>query len=154
LAGSTPGARGTPEIWQSPGGPATLPSPVVYPSARYVLRRPPHGDIPASAHDMGREYRVLSVLYKGFSSAPRAYLYCDDASVIGAPFFVMERRHGVVVRREVPPQFGGGQDPGANRKLSTVIMDTLAEFHAVDYRAYGLETLGKPDGFLARHVPG
>ena len=154
LEGKIPGAQGTPEIWQFPGGHANLTYLVVYPSARYVLRRPPHGDIPASAHDMGREYRVLSVLYKGFPSAPRAFLYCDDASVIGAPFFVMERRHGVVVRRDVPPQFGGGKDPVANRKLSTVMMDTLAEFHGVDYRAVGLETLGKPDGFLARQVSG
>ena len=154
LEGKIPGAQGTPAIWQFPGGHANLTYLVVYPSARYVLRRPPHGDIPASAHDMGREYRVLSVLYKGFASAPRAFLYCEDASVIGAPFFVMERRHGVVVRRDVPPQFGGGKDPVANRKLSTVMMDTLAEFHAVDYRAVGLETLGKPEGFLARQVSG
>src|SRR5262249_12607083 len=154
LEGKIPGAQGTPDIWQFPGGHANLTYLVVYPSARYVLRRPPHGDIPASAHDMGREYRVLSVLYKGFPSAPRAFLYCDDASVIGAPFFVRERRHGVGVRRDVPPQFGGGKDPVANRKLSTVMMDTLAEFHAVDYRAVGLETLGKPDGFLARQVSG
>ena len=83
-----------------------------------MLRRPPHGDIPASAHDMGREYRVLSVLYQGFPPAPRAYFYCEDATVIGAPFFVMERRHGVVVRREVPARFGGGKDPAQNRKLS------------------------------------
>lgn len=154
LAGKVPGAEGTPAIWQFPGGHANLTYLVVYPSARYVLRRPPHGDIPASAHDMGREYRVLSVLHQGFPPAPRAYLYCEDPSVIGAPFFVMERKHGVVVRREVPPQFGGGADPVQNRKLSTVIIDTLADFHRVDYRAVGLAQLGKPDGFLARQVSG
>ena len=120
LEGKIPGAEGTPEIWQFPGGHANLTYLVAYPSARYVLRRPPHGDIPASAHDMGREYRVLSVLYKGFPPAPRAFLYCEDKAVIGAPFFVMERKNGVVVRREVPERFGGGKDPVANRKLSTV----------------------------------
>jgi aminoglycoside phosphotransferase (APT) family kinase protein len=74
--------------------------------------------------------------------------------VIGAPFFVMERRRGVVVRRDVPEIFGGGREPAKTRKLSEVLIDTLADFHAVDYRAVGLETLGKPDGFLARQVKG
>ncbi len=154
LAGKVPGAGGTPGIWQFPGGHANLTYLIHYPTVSYVLRRPPHGDIPASAHDMGREYRVLSVLYRGFPAAPRAFVYCDDASVIGAPFFVMERRHGVVVRKEVPPEFGGGADPAQTRKLSQVMVDTLAAFHAVDYEAIGLGTLGKPDGFLARQVKG
>jgi aminoglycoside phosphotransferase (APT) family kinase protein len=154
LDGKIPGASGTPDIWQFPGGHANLTYLVVYPSARYVLRRPPHGDIPKGAHDMGREYRTLSALWKGFPPAPRAYVLCEDTSVIGAPFFVMERRYGVVVRRDVPPQFGGGDDPVANRKLSEVMIDTLADFHAVDYRAVGLDGLGKPDGFLARQVKG
>src|SRR6185295_2921229 len=86
--------------------------------------------------------------------APRAFVFCEDRSVIGAPFFVMERRRGVVVRREVPPQFGGGDDPVANRKLSEVIIDALAEFHTVDARAAGLEELGRPDGYLERQVKG
>jgi len=154
LDGRVPGATGVPDIWQFPGGHANLTYLVVYPTARYVLRRPPHGDVAAGAHDMGREYRVLSVLYKGFPLAPRAFAYCEDPSVIGKPFFVMERRRGIVVRREVPPQFGAGADAEANRKLSTVMIDTLAQFHAVDYRAVGLETLGKPEGFLSRQVSG
>ena len=85
---------------------------------RYVLRRPPHGDVAAGSHDMGREFRVLSVLHKGFPLAPRAFVYCEDPAIIGKPFFVMERRRGLVVRREVPARFGGGADTEANRKLS------------------------------------
>ncbi len=154
LAGRIPGADGVPEIWQFPGGHANLTYLVHYPAADYVLRRPPYGDLPASAHDMGREYRVLSTLHRAFPEAPRAFVYCDDKTVIGAPFFVMERRHGVVVRREVPPRFGGGADPVANRKLSEVIIDTLAAFHRVDPAAAGLDTLGKPEGYLARQVKG
>jgi aminoglycoside phosphotransferase (APT) family kinase protein len=103
---------------------------------------------------MGREFRVLSVLHKGFPLAPRAFVYCEDPAIIGKPFFVMERRRGLVVRREVPARFGGGADTEANRKLSTVMIDTLAQFHAVDYRAVGLETLGKPEGFLRRQIDG
>jgi aminoglycoside phosphotransferase (APT) family kinase protein len=154
LEGRVPGATGAPAIWQFPGGHANLTYLLRYPSVEYVLRRPPHGDLAPGAHDMGREYRVLSVLYRAFPPAPRAYAFCQDPAVLGAPFFVMERRHGVVVRRDVPARFGGGADPAQNRKLSTAIIDTLAEFHRVDYRAVGLATLGKPAGFLARQVRG
>lgn len=155
LEGKIPGATGVPQIWQFPGGHANLTYLIVYPGApHYVLRRPPHGDIPASAHDMGREYRVLSKLYQGFPAAPRAFAFCDDPAVLGRPFFVMERRRGIVVRREVPACFGGGEDPVANRKLSEVMIDALADFHGVDPQAVGLETLGKPEGFLARQVKG
>jgi aminoglycoside phosphotransferase (APT) family kinase protein len=118
LEGKLPAARGVPEIWQFPGGHANLTYLIHYPGADYVLRRGPHGEVAASAHDMGREYRVLSVLYRAFPPAPRAYLYCEDRAVIGAPFFIMERRHGIVVRREVPPEFGSGGDPRVTRKLS------------------------------------
>jgi aminoglycoside phosphotransferase (APT) family kinase protein len=103
---------------------------------------------------MSREYRVLSVLWKAFPLAPRAFLFCEDPEVIGAPFFVMERRHGVVVRGVVPPEFGGGEDPVANRRLSEVVIDTLVDFHAADAEAAGLGTLGRPDGFLERQVKG
>ncbi|HXJ36205.1 MAG TPA: phosphotransferase family protein [Candidatus Eisenbacteria bacterium] len=154
LDGRIPGATGTPEIWQFPGGHANLTYLVRYPAARYVLRRGPHGDVAAGAHDMGREYRVLSVLYEQFPLAPRAFLYCEDKSVLGATFFVMERREGVVVRRDVPPEFGGGKDASQNRKLSQVIIDTLADFHAVDAEAAGLMGLGKPEGYLQRQVKG
>ncbi len=121
----------------------------------YVLRRPPLGPVAASSHDMQREYRALSLLWRHFPLAPRAYLYCDDESVLGAPFLVMERRHGVVVRHAVPPQFGAGRDPLANRKLSNVVIDTLVDFHAVDPEAAGLAELGrKPEEFLRRQVGG
>jgi len=120
----------------------------------YVLRRPPLGPVAATSHDMNREYRALSKLWRAFPLAPRAYLFCGDASVIGAEFFVMERRHGVVIRNLIPEQFGGGDDPVANRKLSEVVIDTLVDFQAVDPKAVGLETLGKPAGFLERQVTG
>ncbi len=123
-------------------------------AVEYVLRRPPLGPVAATAHDMHREYRALSRLWKGFPLAPRAYLYCDDQAIIGVPFLLMERRHGVVVRNVVPPEYGGGRDLAANRKLSEVVIDTLADFHAVDPGAIGLQELGKPDGFLARQVDG
>jgi aminoglycoside phosphotransferase (APT) family kinase protein len=123
-------------------------------AVEYVLRRPPLGPVAATAHDMQREYRALSKLWTGFAQAPRAYLYCDDRSILGADFLVMERRRGIVVRDAVPAEFGGGQDAVANRKLSQVVIDTLVDFHAVDPVAVGLETLGRPEGFLERQVRG
>jgi aminoglycoside phosphotransferase (APT) family kinase protein len=143
------------ELWQFPGGHANLTYLLHYPGVRdYVLRRPPHGDLAPGSHDMGREYRVLSVLYRTYAQAPRAFYFCEDRSVIGAPFFVMERRRGTVVRREVPPEFGGGADATANRKLSEAVIDALVDFHAVDPAAAGLETLGRPQGYLERQVKG
>jgi len=120
----------------------------------YVLRRPPLGPVAKGAHDMHREYRALSVLWRAFPVAPRALLYSDDAAIVGAEFLVMERRDGVVVRGTVPDAFGGGRDAEANRKLSCVVIDTLAELHAVDPEALGLDSLGRPEGFLARQVQG
>jgi len=120
----------------------------------YVLRRPPLGPVAKGSHDMHREYRALSVLWQEFPLAPRAYLYCEDSAVIGAEFLVMDRRDGVVVRAEVPEKFGGGRDPVANRKLSEMVIDTLVDFHAVDPSKIGLDSLGKPDGFLKRQVEG
>jgi len=155
LEGKVPGAAGTPAVWQFGGGKANLTYLIRYPSGvEYVVRRPPHGPVAPSSHDMAREYRVLAVLHRAFPLAPRAHAFCDDPSVLGAPFFVMERRHGVVVRDTVPEEFGGGRDPVANRKLSEVVIDTLVDFHAVDPKPVGLDTLGKPEGFLQRQVKG
>jgi aminoglycoside phosphotransferase (APT) family kinase protein len=120
----------------------------------YVLRRPPLGPVAPGAHDMAREHRVLSGLWRAFPPAPRALLYCAEADVLGAPFFVMERRQGVVVRGVVPARFGGGADPVANRKLAEVVIDTLAELHAADPARAGLADLGRPQGFLRRQVEG
>lgn len=103
---------------------------------------------------MGREYRVLSRLWEVFDKAPRAVAFCDDETVIGSDFFLMERRDGVVVRSQVPERFGGGADPAANRKLSEVVIDTLAELHTVDPASCGLDDIGHPEGFLARQVQG
>lgn len=141
-------------IRQFAGGHANLTYLLDFGDAEYVLRRPPKGTKSASSHDMGREYKVLSVLYKAFPLAPRALLYCDDADVIGAPFFIMERRRGTVVRGIIPEEYGGGEDPVMNRRLSETLVDSLAAFHSVDYRTVGLEGIGKAEGFMKRQVEG
>lgn len=119
-----------------------------------VLRRPPLGPLAKSAHDMSREYLVLSRLWQGFDKAPRALAFSDDERIIGSQFFIMERKDGVVVRNTIPEHFGGGEDATIGRKLSEVVVDTLAEFHNVDAVICDLDDLGKPDGFLTRQVEG
>jgi aminoglycoside phosphotransferase (APT) family kinase protein len=152
LNGLLPGATQPPLVRQFGGGAANLTYLLDYGTHQYVLRRPPLGPVAKSAHDMAREYKVLSVLYEAFPYAPRAYLYCDDPSIIGADFFVMERCQGVVVRRSMPPEFA--PKPDAPHRMSTALVDTLAEFHAVDYQAIGLSDLGEPKGFIVRQIEG
>lgn len=152
LAGNLPGSDQTLAVRQFGGGAANLTYLLDYGAEQYVLRRPPLGPVAASAHDMGREYRVLSVLHQAYPYAPRAFLFCDDLSVIGAPFFVMERRQGVVVRRTMPEAYAAM--PNAARRMSEALVDALAAFHAVDYDALGLGGLGKPAGFIDRQIEG
>lgn len=147
--------RGVPEVAQFGGGKANLTYLLTFPSGEeLVLRRPPLGPVAKGAHDMSREYRVLSRLWQSFDKAPRAVAYCDDESVIGSDFLLMERRDGIVVRGSVPDVFGGGDDADSTRKLSEVVVDTLAEFHAVDPAECDLDDLGHPEGFLERQVEG
>ncbi len=117
-----------------------------------VLRRPPFGNQVQTAHDMSREYRVLSKLSAVFPAAPWPYLFCDDESVLGAPFYVMERRQGVILRKSVPP--GLALTPETMRHLSLALIDNLARLHAIDYQSAGLAELGKPAGYVARQVTG
>jgi aminoglycoside phosphotransferase (APT) family kinase protein len=159
LRGRLPGAEAPLAVEQFAGGHANLTYLLRFgsgPGAReYVLRRPPLGPVAPGAHDMQREHRALSVLWRAFPVAPRSLLFCEDAAVIGAPFVVMERRRGVVVRGAVPAAYGGGADPDANRKLSEVVIDTLVAFHAVDPVPLGLDALGRdPARFLERQVAG
>jgi aminoglycoside phosphotransferase (APT) family kinase protein len=146
-------------VEQFPGGHSNLTYLLRFGEREMVLRRPPAGASVKTAHDMGREHRVLSRLHQVYPKAPRALAACDDPAVAGAPFFIMERVHGVVPRR--PPQREGPQPaPGAVweprrwRALSEAAVDALAELHAVDFAAAGLADLGRPAGYAERQVRG
>lgn len=147
-----PDLAGDFEVLQFPGGSANLTYRLRFGATELVLRRPPFGIIAPGAHDMRREFRVLSRLWRCFDRAPRAYLFCDDHSVAGADFFVMERRDGVVIRGALPPQMAALPDAG--RRLGFAVVDAMADLHAVDPAAADLADLGKPDGFVARQVAG
>lgn len=139
-------------VEQFGGGAANLTYLLRFGDEEYVLRRPPLGPVAPKSHDMAREYKVLSVLYQKLPSAPRALHLCEDPDIIGAPFLIMERRHGVVVRRDMPPQFAA--HPQAAQRMSEALVDRLADLHAVDYTDIGLADLGKPQGFVSRQIAG
>lgn len=152
LRNRLPGSDRPLTVRQFGGGAANLTYLLDYGEHGYVLRRPPLGPVAKSAHDMSREYQVLSVLYNAYPLAPKAYLYYGEADIIGAPFIVMERRRGIVVRKSIPEEFAAKSE--APRQMSEALVDALAKFHAVDYEAIGLTELGKPVGFIERQIEG
>ncbi|WFU55202.1 phosphotransferase family protein [Bradyrhizobium pachyrhizi] len=117
-----------------------------------VLRRPPDGELPPGAHDMEREHRILSRLSNALPFVPRGLHYCDDRSVIGVPFQLIEYRPGLVIRGTDLSQLEGRE--GAPDALSEMLVATLAALHGVDAREAGLEDLGRPEGFIGRAIAG
>jgi aminoglycoside phosphotransferase (APT) family kinase protein len=116
--------------------------------ADLVVRRPPRGPLPPSAHDVLREARVLRAL-EGRAPVPRVLAECDDPGIIGAPFYVMERLEGEVVGDAVPPALDAEAE---RRRMGEELVDALVTSHGVDWRAAGLEGFGKPDGYLERQI--
>ena len=156
LRANLEGAEGKLSVRQFGGGKANLtyllrfgPHGV---AQEFVLRRPPLGPIPPGAHDMRREHRVLSVLHRRYRPAPRSLLLCEDESVIGAVFIVEERRHGFVIRDDIPPEFAGR--PELNRRIGEALVDALADLHLVPPAEIGLGDLGRPEGYLERQLAG
>jgi aminoglycoside phosphotransferase (APT) family kinase protein len=119
---------------------------------RFVLRRPPFGVIAPGAHDMKREFRVLSRLWRAYDRAPRAYAFCDDHDVVGRDFVVSEYRPGDVVWATLPPSL---RDlPDVARRVGFATVDALADLHLVDPAGCGLSELGRPAGYLVRQLTG
>src|SRR5262245_11599240 len=116
----------------------------------YVLRRPPLGPLLPTAHDVAREFRVLRALAGTNVPVPRPILLCEDADVIGAPFYLMERISGVVIRAKLPPAFAA--DQAARAGLGEALIDALADLHAVEWQEAGLGDFGKPQGYLERQL--
>jgi aminoglycoside phosphotransferase (APT) family kinase protein len=114
-----------------------------------ILRRPPRGPLPPSAHDVLREARLLRALAGTAVRAPEVLLTCEDPSVIGAPFYLMERVQGEVITTTMPAPLDSIE---ARRGVADELIDALAELHGVDWRAAGLEGFGKPTGYLERQL--
>ena len=152
LQGKLDGADKGIAIEQFPGGHSNLTYLLRAGEREYVLRRAPLGPVAPKAHDMAREFRILQAVSPHFPEAPRPYVVCEDAGVIGAVFFVMERRHGVILRDQLPEEIAS--QPGHPRRISEAFVDCMARLHAIDLEQHGLLALGKPEGFIERQVTG
>ena len=140
------------EVEQFPNGHSNLVYLIRTDRREYVLRRPPLGPVAPKAHDMAREYRVLDAVHPYFPEAPRVFLLCEDPSVIGSTFFLMERRHGMVIRDSITRELAA--IPDYPRQVSEAFVDCLVRLHSIDVSRPGLSSLGKPEGFLERQVRG
>lgn len=152
LGAQIPDAAGDLVVEQFPRGYSNLTYLLRLGERQFVLRRPPFGANIKSAHDMSREYHILSRLYPVWDKVPRPVLYCADEAVIGAPFYLMERVSGVILRPRMPAEMT--PLPATMAGIADGLIDTLVELHALDYRAAGLADFGRPDGYVERQIKG
>ena len=146
------GLKGELTIKQFPSGFSNLTYLVKASNREMILRRPPFGKKPKSGHDMSREYRILKALKPLFRYCPEPLVYTEDPAVMGCPFYVMERIHGLIIRKNLPE--GLDLNPDRARKLSENLIKVLCELHSIDYRKAGLGDFGKPEGYVKRQVDG
>jgi aminoglycoside phosphotransferase (APT) family kinase protein len=140
------------EIFRYNSGHANLTYMIKFGNQEFVLKREPPGTKAKSAHDMGREFHMLSKLHPWYSLAPKAFLYSDDASIMGGAFCVMEKRKGVIIRRQYPEDADIGL--GQIGQQFKALIESLAELHKLDIAAVGLGDFGRPEGYRQRQVEG
>lgn len=147
------GVTGTPLVRQFAGGNSNLTYSIQYADRNFVLRRPPFGTRPKSGHSMIREFKVMNALKPVFPAVPETYFHVsDEDSPFGAEFYVMEQVAGRKLERDIPKEWGFGEEEG--RKLCLSFFDKLIGLHQVDYNAIGLGDFGKPEGYVERQVLG
>ncbi len=117
-----------------------------------VLRRPPIGAQVKAGHDMGREYKVLKALYPVFPHCPEPLAYTDDTSIIGSPFFIMDKLSGIILRKNIPSELSFTKNQA--KQLCLNLVDQLADIHGIDVKKTGLDFIGKPAGYVQRQVEG
>jgi aminoglycoside phosphotransferase (APT) family kinase protein len=144
--------KGEIEILQFPAGSSNLTYLIKVDAQEFVLRRPPFGNTVKSAHDMRREFNVLSKLSKVYQPAPKPLIYCGDEAVIGSEFYLMERRKGLIVRGKSPEILENSRE--SQRKVCESFIENLVALHSLDYKIIGLGDLGKPEGYARRQVEG
>jgi len=152
LKSQIPDLDGPVEISQFPSGFSNLTYEIRAGSRQMVLRRPPIGAKVDRGHDMEREFRVLKKVHNAFVLCPEPLAYSADTDLIGAPFFVMEKLSGIILRRDLPG--GLALSPDQARGLCENLTDLLVEIHSIDMAATGLDSLGKPEGYVTRQVEG
>ena len=147
-----PDLKGTLEVKQFPSGFSNLTYRLQIGDQALVLRRPPFGKKAKTAHDMSREYRILKALKPVFPYVPEPLLYCDDPSVIGSEFYIMQRLRGIILRKNVPRGIHLSTEAAA--ALCANWVDVLVDLHGLDYEKAGLGDFGKPEGYVHRQVTG
>jgi aminoglycoside phosphotransferase (APT) family kinase protein len=152
LKDKIPGLGNELEISQFPSGFSNLTYCLRSGNKEFVLRRPPFGKKAKSAHDMGREYKMLSALKPVFPYCPTPLVYSDDESIIGCPFYVMERIEGIILRKNIPAGLNFSASDAHN--LCEELLDVQIKLHFIDYQAIGLSSLGKPEDYVERQVEG
>lgn len=152
LSANLPGFDGELAIEQFPGGYSNLTFLLKTANKEYVLRKPPKGANIKSAHDMSREFNVLTALKPVYKPIPAPILFCDDSTVIGAPFYIMERVRGIILRNKIPK--GMELTSEMMKSISESAIDNLAALHAIDLESTSLIHLGKPEGYIQRQVDG
>ncbi len=152
LESEIPGYEGPLEISQFPSGASNLTYLVKASDREMVLRRPPPGRKAKTAHDMSREVRVLTALAGVYPYVPKVLAFCDDPSVIGCDFYLMERLDGIILRKNLPRGLRLSRED--TERLCHNVVDRLIDLHSIDYRAAGLSDLGKPEGYVRRQIDG
>ena len=152
LKSRLPDLAGSLSVRQFPRGFSNLTYLLRFDDREVVLRRPPFGVKIKSAHDMGREYRILSKLISVYPKIPRPLLYCEDESVLGAPFYIMTRLKGVILRPQMPKAMN--PPPELMGRIAESFIINLVELHGLDYQEAGLADLGKPEKYVQRQVEG
>ncbi|WP_027357981.1 phosphotransferase family protein [Desulforegula conservatrix] len=152
LKNKIPGLEGEMKVGQFPSGFSNLTYLISVGSREMVLRRPPFGKKAKTAHDMGREYRMLKALRPYFGYCPEPLLFCEDQEIMGCDFYVMERIPGIIPRKEFPK--GVELSPADNLKLCQSLVEVHAKLHNLDYKAIGLGDFGNPTGYVKRQIEG
>jgi aminoglycoside phosphotransferase (APT) family kinase protein len=152
LKDNIPGLSGSLALEQFPSGYSNLTYLIRVGSRELVLRRPPYGRKAKTAHDMGREFRILTALKPVFPYCPSPLVYEEDESVLGCPFYVMERIRGIILRKDLPP--GLAFSKTQMRSLCENLLQVHHELHSIDYKGIGLAGFGKPEGYVTRQVEG
>jgi len=150
LGRTVPAAAGELIVEQFPSGFSNLTYLVRKGEREMVLRRPPFGAAVKSAHDVGREHRILAGLAPVYGKVPRPVAFCDDLAILGAPFYLMERVRGVILR----PGPAVALDPAQRSAVCDALVDALAELHGLDHERAGLSSLGHGEGYVERQVKG
>lgn len=152
LCKQIPNLKPIDQIKQFPSGFSNLTYLLTAGDRQLVLRRPPVGANIKSAHDMSREYRMLSALHPTSVKVPEPLHYCEDDAVLGAPFYVMDRIQGVILRNKAPE--GVDLSAQAMAGIADTFVDQLSKLHGFDFAGAGLGDIGRPDGYVRRQVSG